>query len=352
MQGDAAPLVVRCGAMGDMVILLSLTEALHRRFGRPVDVLTSGGWSRPLLEGQPSIGRVLVVGSRKTPYVFSPVQREIVAGLRALGPRPVWIYDEGPFAPRLLRRAGIGPDWCLQVHRDCPFLDGEQHVDRLLRFAQLTPRAIATQGKALDEASLRELRVPPLCVLPESSADVQAWLRDLGLADSRLYLVQAGNKRTMRWWAPRGRSSNTKYWPEDRWASVIQALLRDDPDARVILLGVPAEAPLNDTIGRLADSDRVVNAANALPMRRLLALQARACGMISVDTGPAHSGGALGCPLVVLFGEANVTRYTPRSPTGRVAVLVNAAGPGGMVGISVDEVLQAWRRVMEAPAPV
>lgn len=338
--------------MGDMVLVLALTEALHRRFGQPVDVLTSGGWSRPLLEGQPSIGRVMVVGSRKTPYWFSPAQREIVAALRAQGPRPVWIYDEGPFAPRLLRRAGIGPDWCLQVHRDCPFRDGEQHVDRLLRFAQLTPRAVATRGKALDAASLEELRVPPLRVLPEWRADVEAWLRGLGLADSRLYLVQAGNKRTMRWWAPRGRSSNTKYWPEERWAAVIKAMLRDEPDARVILLGVPAEAPLNETIARLAASDRVVNAANALPMRRLLALQARAAGMISVDTGPAHSGGALGCPLVVLFGEANVTRYGPRSPTGRVAVLVNAAGPGGMVGIGVEDVLQAWRHVTQASAPV
>ena len=46
MTIGGAPLVVRCGAMGDMVILLSLTEGLSRRFGRPVDVVSSGGWTR------------------------------------------------------------------------------------------------------------------------------------------------------------------------------------------------------------------------------------------------------------------------------------------------------------------
>ena len=35
-DGVVRPLVVRFGAMGDMVIVLGLIEALHRRFGVPV----------------------------------------------------------------------------------------------------------------------------------------------------------------------------------------------------------------------------------------------------------------------------------------------------------------------------
>jgi heptosyltransferase-2/heptosyltransferase-3 len=110
----------------------------------------------------------------------------------------------------------------------------------------------------------------------------------------------------------------------------------------VILLGVPAEVPLNAGIARLVNSERVVNAADSLPMRRLLALQERAGGMVSVDTGPAHSAGAVDCPLVVLFGEADTTRYAPRSPSGRVQLLANRAGPDGMLGITAEEVVAAW----------
>ena len=118
----------------------------------------------------------------------------------------------------------------------------------------------------------------------------------------------------MRWWAHRQRASNSKYWPEERWAAVIEALLRRDSRMVVVLLGVPAEASLNEDIASLVESDRVVNVARELPIPRLLALQERAVGMISVDTGPAHSAAALGCPLVVLFGQVNVDRWAPGVP--------------------------------------
>jgi ADP-heptose:LPS heptosyltransferase len=88
-------------------------------------------------------------------------------------------------------------------------------------------------------------------------------------------------------------------------------------------------------------------------MSRLLALQTRAAGMISVDTGPAHSGAALGCPMVVLFGEARVERYAPRSPTGRVACLQAHPTAAGrrMTAITVEEVHAAWRRIIAGAPP-
>jgi heptosyltransferase-2/heptosyltransferase-3 len=160
-------------------------------------------------------------------------------------------------------------------------------------------------------------------------------------------LVQAGNKRTMRWWAPRSRSTNTKYWPEARWGEVIRRVLDADADSRVLLLGVPAEAPLNEAIAAATRSDRVLNVARELPIPRLLALQERASGMLSVDTGPAHSAAALDCPLVVLFGEANVVRYLPRSPSGHVEAVQGIAGgrEPRILSISVDDVWSAWCRL-------
>jgi heptosyltransferase-2/heptosyltransferase-3 len=246
----------------------------------------------------------------------------------------------------LLRRAGIGAAWQRLVRRDCPFRDGEQHSDRLLRFACMDPPALH-HAPPVDPASLRDLRVPPLRVMPAWRDDLHAWLRARALHDQPLYLVQAGNKRTMRWWAPRGRVTNTKYWPDERWAAVIEAMLRADDAARVILLGVPAEVPLNAGIARLVKSDRVVNAANELPMRRLLALQEHAHGMVSVDTGPAHSGAAVDCPLVVLFGEASVIRYAPRAPSGRVKLLASRTDGAGILGIGAAEVISAWRALLQ-----
>jgi heptosyltransferase-2/heptosyltransferase-3 len=66
--------------------------------------------------------------------------------------------------------------------------------------------------------------------------------------------------------------------------------------------------------------------------------------MVSVDTGPAHSAAALGCPLVTLFGTASVDFYAPRSRNGAVICLREQhQGEPTMMAISADQVIDAWK---------
>ena len=86
--------------------------------------------------------------------------------------------------------------------------------------------------------------------------------------------------------------------------------------------------------------------ARELPIPRLLALQARAAGMVTVDTGPAHTAAAVGCPLVVLFGVADPVRIRPRGGDTPVEVLqAMHDGKPDMTAVSVDAVVQAWQRL-------
>ncbi|MFO1410219.1 MAG: hypothetical protein U1F06_07560 [Steroidobacteraceae bacterium] len=98
------PLVMRCGAMGDMVLLLPLLQALQRRFGTPVDVVGSGGWTRPLLQDQPGVGELFLLQSRRRPYLVSPDQWRVVADLRRRGPAPTWFLDDDGAGAGLLAR--------------------------------------------------------------------------------------------------------------------------------------------------------------------------------------------------------------------------------------------------------
>ena len=50
-----APLVMRCGAFGDMVLLTVLLTQLRERFGQAVDVIASGPWCEPLLGAHPAV---------------------------------------------------------------------------------------------------------------------------------------------------------------------------------------------------------------------------------------------------------------------------------------------------------
>ena len=206
------PLVVRFGALGDSVILLGMIEALHRRFGTPVDVVSSGPWTRSLLEGQPAIGRLHLIRSRRTTYAFSPQQWRLVHELRARAAGPVWLCDREAQARGLLLRGGIADEWLVDI-RNCPRQPAEHHLDRLLRFAQQSPSALRPLTAAEASDVVRDIEAPRIRILPEWRADIDSWLRELGIGERPLLLVQVGNKRTMRWWSSGRNARNTKYWP-------------------------------------------------------------------------------------------------------------------------------------------
>src|SRR6516225_2755663 len=112
---ETRPLAVRCGAFGDMVLLTALIRVLHAEFHAPVDILTSGPWSEPLLRGQPGVGEIWSLRSRKTPYWLSPDQRSTVRSMRGGGVRPTWYCDGNDAARPLLARAGIPKEFIVEV---------------------------------------------------------------------------------------------------------------------------------------------------------------------------------------------------------------------------------------------
>jgi heptosyltransferase-2/heptosyltransferase-3 len=346
-SGALRPLIIRFGALGDMVILLSLVRALHLRFGAPVDIVSSGAWNRPLLEGQPGIGVLHLIRSRKTPYWLSFDQWQLVSALRARRSSPIWNCDGDQRTRSLLAHAGIPGSHVIDAGRVAR-LPNEHEVDRWLRLSAMTPAAFESRCAPAQIDSC--LRVPPLVIGDEERRDVDVWLKAQRLHDKPLVLIQAGNKRTTKWWRPRDRDSNTKYWPESRWASVIDAIATVEKRAEFLLCGVEGELALNRSILRDVRTRRVRNLAGELPLTRLLPLQERALGMISVDTGPAHSAGALGCPLVVLFGTAEPSMYLPRGKSGAVTcVRAFEQGRASMRMITVDEVVRAWNTLFHRP---
>ena len=123
------PLAVRFGAFGDMVLLTALIRILYAEFALPVDILTSGPWSEPLLRGQPGVGEIFSVRSRKTPYWLSVDQQRVVRQLRARGRGPTWFCDGNDVGRLILTRAGI-PDELIVHAKDHALLPGEHATDR------------------------------------------------------------------------------------------------------------------------------------------------------------------------------------------------------------------------------
>jgi ADP-heptose:LPS heptosyltransferase len=345
---------VRCGAFGDMVLLTALIRVLHARFHAPVDIVTSGPWSEPLLQGQPGVGEIWSVRSRKTPYWLSADQRSVVRLLAKRGVGPTWFCDGSDAARPLLTRAGIPEHWIVDV-KDHPLMPGEHATEQWRRVAQIMPAAMAASPGAAppyaapaesDARAAALAALTPGCCLEVSDRqriDLEAWLRARDLAAAPLILIQIGNKRTMRR-GTRRLAVNNKYWPNERWAEVLRHVRLQYPTHAIVLLGTGPEYALNREVAALANVARLHNAADDLPIPRLVALLARAAGLITVDSGPAHAAAAVGCPQVVLFGKASPSLYRPLGTAGAdVKVLCGQiAGEPDMLGIESRSVIAAW----------
>jgi len=333
------PLLVRCGALGDMVILTPLIRRLAERYGASVDLLSSGGWTLPLLRGQPHVGDLILLKSRKTPYWLSPRQWDAVATLRRRPRGPVFLCEDTPQTSALLRRAGIRAEDLLDAYAvDGAAGEVQRHsLERWQDLAERSPPAWPASGPP----SVAPF-VPRMEVLPAAQSEFLRWRARQPFARGPLVLLQPGNKRTLK----RGRlatQGHHKHWPAERWAQLAAHVLAALPEAHVLLCGAPPERGVLDEIAVLCDRGRVHNLADDLPIPRLIALCAAARSMVSVDTVPAHLAAALNCPLVVLFGNASPARWAPRSPAAPVVCLGgDVEGLDRVEQIAAGRVLRAW----------
>jgi heptosyltransferase-2/heptosyltransferase-3 len=325
-----------------MVLMTVAIRHLHARFGQPVDIIGSGDWTRPLLTGQPGVGDIQIIGSRKRPLWMSHSQRQLLRWLRHRSAGPTWLFDhDNRKVCALLSRAGWKPgDWC--HHEDLANLAGSHFCERWLRFSFRNPPVLGGEDLPMTARDA----FGELIVTPGQRAEVDQWLQRRGWGGRGLILIQVGNKRTMRR-GLRRRRSNSKYWPEERWCAVLRGLHAWHPEHDILLLGVPQESALNESIIRMAGVSRAYNVVHELSIGKLIGLCGRATGMVSVDTGPAHVAAAVGCTVVTLFGTTEPFMYAPRGRTAIVECLVGERqGVRAMNFIEVQAVLDAWQRAV------
>lgn len=337
---EVRPLVMRCGAFGDIVLLTVLLRQLQQRFGKPVDVISSGPWTQPLLEAEEAVGRLYLIRSRRTPYWLSVQQQQLVAWLRARGSGPTWFCDRGE-GRGLLRRAGIPDDYVCDTNA-YEWVRGETFSDRYLRLGSYAPKAF--EG-LLPQAKPGVLSAARLNIPPAAFGELESWLAERRLTGRQFVMIHPGSRHIARRWL-RPRSGTSKYWPEDNWAKVVRAVRDVCPKHALLFGGTRSEARFNAEIIRRAAVEDAHNFSDQMPVRTLLPLLTLTSSMISVDTGPAHAAAALGCPTVALFGTAPADLYRPGgTDTPAIALTGHVDGKQNILGIAPQTVIDTWLRL-------
>jgi heptosyltransferase-1 len=358
MQSKFRLLVVRLGAMGDILHALPAVTALRQAHPAwVIDWVVEPRW-RALLAAESGPANE----ADRTPSMPSACQ-PLVDRLH-LAPTKEW--RKAPFSRRTL-------DEIRALRTDLRACDYDAVIDlqgairsavvarlagcrRLIGEAEPRERAacwlfseqVPTQGAHVIEQDVELVsaiagdELTPVAPWLPADPAAEAWANELlGSASRPVALINPG----AGWGAKR--------WPAERYGAVAQGLL--DRGLRVLVNAGPGEEPLAEAIAR-----QTGGAATPVTctLDQLIALTRRVSLAIAGDTGPLHLACALGRPVVGIYGPTDPSRNGPfgtrfkvlRSPESRRDHTRNQAPEAGLLTIQPKDVLQAAGELL-LPAP-
>jgi ADP-heptose:LPS heptosyltransferase len=275
MADNRALLYCAGGGIGDSLVASIVARALHRRFEN-VHALTLGSHVA-LLERVPDVDKVLIDDGGD--------ERALANHLAAHAYAACVVTWATPRTARVPHLAAI-PVRVGQARRFYSFRftrrvvvrsekgDVTSHwADILLDYA----RAI---GCDTDDRQYR--------FVPTAGDEREA--EELSAASGRFIILGPCNAVASR----RG------LWPLEGWAALAQSL-RERFDARVLVSGSPADAPIADRIVAFTRDAEVVSIAGRTSVGAFGALARTAAAFVGITTGSMHVAAAVGCPTVGIF---------------------------------------------------
>lgn len=341
MQSNFRLLVVRLGAMGDILHALPSVTALRQAHPNwQIDWVVEPRWQALLaVPGTTGRGPQMPVLDHlhfapTKDWRRGPLSRKTLSAinslriqLKAVGYDAVIDVQGGMRSAVIARMAG------------CPRVIGEAHP-REHSARLLFNEHVVTHGAHVIEQDIELVSaiagdklqwVPP--VLPVDPA-AEAWC-DALLASSGTRPVALINP---------GAGWGAKCWPVDRYAEVARGLIVRG--YRVLVNVGPHEEAMADTIVK-------GTSGNAIPLlttlEQLVTITRRAALCIAGDTGPLHLACALGRPVIGIFGPTDPSRNGPygtrfrvlRSPISKRDHTRRPEPEAGLLTIHPPEVLGA-----------
>jgi ADP-heptose:LPS heptosyltransferase len=308
-----AILVIKHGALGDMILATSAFEAIRAYHPDQTVVLLTNQAYVALAKAMPFFDEIWTDNRPKPwqPKACVDVWRKL-RGRHGQGYAFTRVYDlqcsgRTSWYYRLLRPK---PQWfgaapgCAMPR---PFASGECHV--------------------LD-GFVRHFAAYGMKVEPRPSLDwLQASLADYQLPQRYVVLVAGCSPKHRR-----------KHWTSSGFAEVIMAL--SEKRITTVFTGAAQDAPLYAAIKqRLTTSTLVIDAVGQSPLPVLAEMSRHAMAVLGVDTGPTHLAAAVGAPTVVLFSSFRAPRLV--APCGPCVQILQREDLNDLAAVDVLKVLYA-----------
>ncbi|HVA72817.1 MAG TPA: glycosyltransferase family 9 protein [Candidatus Limnocylindrales bacterium] len=322
-------LILRMGALGDIIHTLPAVAALRETFPRAeIHWLADRKWL-PILDGNPDVTSVMAIDRNDWRSVMASVRQ-----LRAAHCTTALDFQSLYRSAILARLSGaprrIGFDARYAREAGAAFFYTSTVMPQRAHKVEHNLELVESIG-----ARPAEIRFP-LQIAPDAQARVDQILTESTVKE--FFVVSPGGG-----WG-------SKCWPAERYGALCRALTERYGWRAVISFG-PGERGLAETVQREAGSPQPL--VELFTLAQLMALLRRAKLLVAGDTGPLHLASALGTPVVGLYGPTDPARNGPFSH--RDIVVRNAspeettyrrekAPAASMLSITVEQALDAVAR--------
>ena len=332
----ARVLVVRLGAIGDVVNALVLATALKRHAPRVEIGWAVHGLAAPLVQGHPAVDRVHLwprssglAGFRRMLMEVRERRYGLAIDLQRIAKSAALARLSG--AARVLgfdRGRAKEASWLLTGERVAAGDPTAHMVAQYLEFA-------------------RHLGVPapqPCFELPADAAAAARAEQIVAALGGAPLLLNLGASKPSNRWAP------------ERFGE-LAALLARRLELPVAFTGGPTDVEAAARARAAAASAAIADFTGATTLLELAELQRRSRLVVSCDTGPMHLAAAVGTPVVALFGPADPRRTGPYGDRHEVVRVPVPCAPCNlrhckeprhacMLDLGVEQVADAVERVL------
>lgn len=284
-------LVLRCGALGDLIYATAVIDALRKQYGEiTIDFITTPGTGK-LFENDVRISRIFPLKHKKIPILFSPQKRSII---RYSKEHPYDLLISLEFGKQFkslinaihaTHKTGMG---ILEVP-DATDINRGEATKRY--YSDVIEPAVLSQAKPiLFGTSIEKLHTK------------------ISLPD-RYVVIAPSNSHNQK------KGLNYRAWPFEHWRTLIEKLSHH---TSVVIVGARGEESFFEQIKPYPEHN-VIDLVAFLSIPELISVVQHADGLVCTDSATGHIGAAVDTPTFVLMGPNNPLTDSPyRSDTNSV----------------------------------
>jgi heptosyltransferase-2 len=291
--------------IGDAVFSLPAVEALRNRFPEAEIVIVAKPWVSPLYWNHPAVSRQIVYDAEGEHRGARGFWR-LVRALRAER------FDAALLLQNAFHAAWMA--WCAGIPVRIGYaLNGRSEL--LTEAVEVPPRAAYGY---LAYYWLQLVFRAGITDAPYPLGEMRLHLADSERkwAAQELLNLGLGGRRFLVGICPGAVFGSAKRWMPERYAGLADRLI-DGLGADVLIFGSRAERPLAEAMAR-AMMHTPILLAGETSLREFMALLARCHLVVANDSGPLHVAGALGLPLLALYGPTDERGSAPQGERVRV----------------------------------